>query len=176
MADSIFVVQKHRASRLHYDFRLEVGGVLASWALPKGPSLDPRVKRLAVAVEDHPLEYASFEGVIDEGHYGAGPVLVWDTGPYRLAGEAARIGVEAALGEGKLDIELSGERLRGRFALIRLRGRARQWLLVKARDAFARPGSEVTEEFERSVLSGRTLEDLEREVATGRLWPHCCSS
>jgi bifunctional non-homologous end joining protein LigD len=128
----IFNVQKHQASHPHYDFRLEIGGALRSWAIPKGPSLDPSVKRLAVEVEDHDLEYAGFESVIEEGHYGAGPVLVWDTGWFELVGEE-RVGAiaSAMLKTGKLDFVLHGRRLQGRITLVRMKGRPRQWLLIK---------------------------------------------
>lgn len=167
----LFTVQKHRASRLHYDFRLEIGGVLASWAVPKGPSLDPAVKRLAVRVEDHAVDYADFEGVIEEGHYGAGPVLVWDIGWFEPAGSET---AEAMLDRGALDIMLHGERLKGRFSLFEMKGRPGQWLLVKRRDAEARPGEDITETCVTSVLTGRTIEDLERAAAAGLLKTYRC--
>src|SRR6059036_2368440 len=134
-----YVVQKHRASRLHYDFRLEWNGVLLSWAVPKGPSLDPAVKRLAMAVEDHPLEYADFEGVIPEGEYGGGSVMVWDTGTY--VPETPDVG--AAVRKGELKFTLFGRKLRGSWVLVRTRGRGgqsaagRSWLLIKHRDEAA---------------------------------------
>ena len=155
-----FVVQKHLASQLHYDFRLEVGGVLWSWALPEGPSLDPAAKRLAVQREDHPLDYADFEGMIEGGDPGAGPVIVWDTGEYEVLESRGTRDVEHAFARGKVDLFLDGKRLRGRFSLIRMRRRPRQWLLVKVRDAWAQPGGDVVEEFEDSVLTGRTVEDV----------------
>jgi bifunctional non-homologous end joining protein LigD len=135
----IFVVQEHHASRLHWDFRLEADGVLKSWAVPKGPSLDPSQKRLAVRVEDHPLAYATFAGTIPEGQYGAGTVAIWDHGTYEYLGPAQK--VAEGLAAGRLDVELSGERLRGRFTLLRMKGkgdRKENWLLIKARDQFAR--------------------------------------
>ena len=133
----IFVIQKHRASRLQYDFRLEFGGVLVSWAIPKGPSLDPSVKRLAMQVEDHPLGYASFEGAIPEGEYGGGTVMIWDKGSW--VAETDRIG--AALRKGNLKFTLRGKKLRGSWALVRTRDSGnrgeKSWVLIKQRDRFA---------------------------------------
>src|ERR1700704_3601350 len=128
----IFVIQKHAARTLHYDLRLEVGGVLKSWAVPKGPSTDPREKRLAVEVEDHPLDYADFEGVIGEGNYGAGAVIVWDAGTYRnLDPERS---MAEAIDAGHVKVWLEGEKLRGGWTLQRTqRGRKPQWLLIKRR-------------------------------------------
>jgi len=171
----IFNVQKPRAKRLHYDFRLEIAGVLKSWAIPKGPSLDPAMKRLAVQVEDHDLEYADFEGVIEEGQYGAGPVLVWDTGWFEpVSPDRGKADAGAMLAKGKLDFILAGHRLKGRFSLIRMTHRPNQWLLVKQKDAEARPGKEITEACQDSVLSSRTIEDLEQEAASGRLRTYRC--
>jgi bifunctional non-homologous end joining protein LigD len=171
----IFTVQKHQASRLHYDFRLEIGGVLKSWAIPKGPSLDPSVKRLAVEVEDHDLEYANFEGVIEEGHYGAGPVLVWDTGWLEpLGANQGPAALARMFQAGKLDMHLQGQRLRGGFTLVRMKDRPRQWLLIKQRDKEARPGHEVVQEYDNSVLSDRTIEDLAAAVAAGTLETYRC--
>jgi bifunctional non-homologous end joining protein LigD len=131
----IFVVQKHAASHLHYDFRLEIGGALASWAVPKGPSMNPKDKRLAMQVEDHPLEYADFAGVIPEGNYGAGTVEIWDRGLFQPLDDPVQ-GITA----GKLDFLLAGDRLRGGFALIRLPGgKGNSWLLFKKNDAYADP-------------------------------------
>jgi bifunctional non-homologous end joining protein LigD len=143
MANTLaFVVQKHQASRLHYDFRLELDGVLKSWAVPKGPSLNPQEKRLAIMVEDHPLEYGSFEGVIAEGSYGAGEVIVWDQGSYRpLVGETKetmQAQLREQLNQGALHILLAGEKLRGEFALIRQKRLGEKaWLLIKKRDHYA---------------------------------------
>lgn len=149
-----FVVQKHAARRLHYDFRLEHAGVLLSWAVPKGPSADPAEKRLAVHVEDHPIEYADFEGVIPEGNYGAGAVIVWDQGQVRFLGDAGE-----GLAKGKLLFELQGYKLRGEWTLVKTRQDPKSWLLIKHRDAFADPGGRHPSG-EESVLSGRTLEDV----------------
>lgn len=135
-----FVIQKHDASNLHYDFRLEVGDVLKSWAVPKGPSTDPREKRLALPTEDHPLDYADFEGVIPEGEYGAGTVMVWDAGPYRnITGkEGESVSMEDALESGHVKIWLEGEKLQGGYALTRLgKGKDERWLLVKMDDSEA---------------------------------------
>jgi DNA ligase D-like protein (predicted 3'-phosphoesterase) len=149
----VFVVQEHRASTHHFDLRLQVDGVMRSWAVPKGPSMDPAVKRLAVQVEDHGLEHNSFEG--GDGERG---VLVWDRGPYEQGG---RVPWPAALERGHAVFVLQGEKLRGGFALQRTREGAKpQWLLLKRRDEQARPGSDVTAELPASVLSGRTLEQL----------------
>lgn len=149
-----FVIQKHAASRLHYDFRLEWDGVLRSWAVPKGPSLDPTIKRMAVQVEDHPVSYGTFEGTIPEGNYGAGSVIVWDRGVWQPIGDAA-----AGLSEGKLKFVLAGEKLKGAFMLVRLHGKQNErqppWLLIKEKDQFARPIAEfdVVEEMGDSVIN-----------------------
>lgn len=157
--DPRFVVQRHRARRLHYDVRLEIDGVLVSWSVPRGPTLDPGVRRLAVHVEDHPLEYLDFEGVIPRGEYGAGDVIVWDTGTYRLTkGDDA--GQEMAKGE--LHVEFAGQKLRGRVALIRTgrrTGEGQQWLMVHAADAHAVEDWDA-EDHPRSVLTGRTNEQV----------------
>jgi bifunctional non-homologous end joining protein LigD len=151
-----FVVQKHAARRLHYDVRLEMDGVLKSWAVPKGPSLKAEEKRLAVHVEDHPVEYADFEGIIPEGNYGAGAVIVWDRGWYRLVKDepAAR-----QLAAGRIDVDLFGDKLRGRWTLARMGGKSKEWLMLKKADAFA-GDEEATERFPESVLSGLTVEEV----------------
>jgi bifunctional non-homologous end joining protein LigD len=153
---SRFVVHKHSARRLHYDLRLQIDGVLKSWAVPKGPSVRSHEKRLAVHVEDHPLEYGDFEGVIPEGNYGAGPSIVWDAGRFRLVKpEPAREQIE----RGKLEFELFGFKLRGRWTLARMSGKDKEWLLLKKNDAYAGE-VEPTERFPASVLSGLTVEEL----------------
>jgi len=164
----IFVIQKHDASNLHYDFRLEVEGVLKSWAIPKGPSTNPSDKRLALPTEDHPLDYADFEGVIPEGEYGAGTVMVWDTGPYRnLREEKEEDGasMEEAIQEGKLEVWLKGKKLKGGYALIQTGdGEDARWLLIKMDDdeADARRNPVSTEP--TSSLSGRTMEEIKTET------------
>ena len=164
---SRFVVQRHDASSLHFDFRLQIGDVLASWAVPKGPSLDPRDKRLATRTEDHPLDYADFEGVIQAGEYGAGTVIVWDTGDYenRTEDNGKPVPVEAALESGHIKFELHGEKLTGEFALThtKMRGDDRKWILVKIDDAGADRRRKPTASQNESVLSGRTNEDLETD-------------
>jgi bifunctional non-homologous end joining protein LigD len=158
----IYVVQKHRATQLHYDFRLEFRGTLLSWAVPKGPSLDPSVKRLAMQVEDHPVEYASFEGVIPEGEYGGGTVMVWDTGTW----SAGSPDVAAALEKGDLKFTLHGKKLKGSWVLVRTRGfgssTKTSWLLIKHRDEFA-SDVDITVEKPRSAISNRLLAQIARD-------------
>ena len=154
-----FVVQKHDASRLHYDFRLEVNGVLKSWAIPKGPSMDPRQKRLAVPTEDHPIDYIDFEGLIPKGNYGAGTVIVWDTGTYRNLKE--NIPMDQTVETGHIDIWLEGEKLKGGYALIQTgKGNKKFWLLFKKKDNEANFESDILIDRPESVLSGRTIEDI----------------
>jgi bifunctional non-homologous end joining protein LigD len=135
-----FVVHEHHATRLHYDFRLQVAGVLKSWALPKGPSMNPADKRLAVQVEDHPPEYGDFEGIIPAGTYGAGPVLIWDSGSFEPIGDAA-----SGLERGKLAFNLEGQKLKGNFSLVLMKGRGtgKDWLLIKGNDRFAKTDWQV---------------------------------
>lgn len=165
--EPVFVIQKHDASSLHYDFRLEVDGVLKSWAVPKGPSTDPSVKRLALPTEDHPLDYADFEGVIPAGEYGAGTVLVWDTGTYRnLRAEKENDGATMlqSLEEGKVEVWLKGQKAPGGYALIRTGDDDdERWLLVKMDDAEADARRNPTSTEPASVLSGRTLEEIAEE-------------
>lgn len=165
-----FVVQRHRARRPHYDVRLEIGGVLASWAVPKGPTLDPAARRAAFHVEDHPIEYLDFEGVIPAGEYGGGDVIVWDIGTWRPHGAGRPADPERDLSEGELHFDLFGERLRGRFALVRTRTDAsgrEEWLLLHKRDSHAVPGWNADEHL-RSVLSGRTNDEVKADP--DRIW------
>jgi bifunctional non-homologous end joining protein LigD len=155
-----FVIQKHAATRTHFDFRLEHNGVLKSWAVTKGPSLDPNQRRLAVMTEDHPLEYGGFEGVIPEGEYGGGPVMIWDEGTWEPIGDP-----DEGLAKGDLKFRLHGHRLNGDFVLVRMKprqqDRGRQnWLLIKKRDEYAGEGEEPTEEFDTSVKTGRTMAQI----------------
>jgi DNA ligase D-like protein (predicted 3'-phosphoesterase) len=162
-----FVVQWHDATSLHYDIRLEAAGVLKSWAVPKGPSLNPADKQLAIPTEDHPLDYATFEGVIPEGQYGAGTVLVWDTGTYRNLTErnGKEVPVEQAIVGGHLSVWLDGQKLRGGFALTRFRGGKKEaWLLVKERDEAADARRKPVRSQPGSVLSGRTLAEVAAEA------------
>jgi bifunctional non-homologous end joining protein LigD len=161
----IFVVQKHAASHLHYDFRLAINGALVSWAVPKGPSMNPADKRLAIRTEDHPLEYAGFEGVIPEGQYGGGIVLVWDTGPYEpLDGKSP----SEQLARGKIDVMLHGTKLRGGFTLLRtgMVSQKERWLLVKQRDEDAVSSWDIdSPRLDRSAVTGRSM----KEIENGRL-------
>ncbi len=161
--DLLYVIQKHQASHLHYDFRLEWNGVLLSWAVPKGPSLDPSVKRLAMQVEDHPLEYGNFEGIIPEGEYGGGTVMVWDHGNWTPESPDA----DAALKKGDLKFTLYGDKLKGSWVLVRTRGfggsKRASWLLIKHRDRFASI-KDVTVEKPRSALTGRLMAEIAREA------------
>lgn len=151
-----FVVQKHRASHLHYDFRLEWNGALLSWAVPKGPSLDPSVKHLAMAVEDHPLEYAGFEGVIPAGEYGGGTVMIWDAGTY----EPEDPNVGQSWQRGEIKFTLHGKKLKGGWVLVRTRGKdSRTWLLIKRRDAAAST-RDILAAQPRSVVSNRLLAEI----------------
>src|SRR5438270_804157 len=179
----IFVIQKHQASRLHYDFRLEMEGVLKSWAVPKGPSYDPTVKRLAMMTEDHPYDYASFEGVIPAGNYGAGNVIIWDNGTWEFI-EPGDDPVKA-LQQGKLTFRLYGKKMFGEWALVKIKGRSpkgNEWLLIKHRDKYANPNVDVTEVAPRSIISNLDVDDIGAErtwisnrAATGRRAPTLAS-
>jgi DNA ligase D-like protein (predicted 3'-phosphoesterase) len=164
--EPIFVIQKHAARNLHYDFRLEVKGVLKSWAVPKGPSTDPRVKRGAFAVEDHPLEYAKFEGVIPEGEYGAGVVMVWDKGTYQNVTEKddKRIPIDRALRNGHASVKLTGKKLKGGYALTRIaKGKKERWLLVKMKDEEADARRKPVKSEPDSALTGRSMKEIEED-------------
>jgi bifunctional non-homologous end joining protein LigD len=154
-----FVIQKHRASHLHYDFRLEMEGVLKSWAVPKGPSLDPADKRLAMQVEDHPVSYFDFEGIIPPGNYGAGTVMVWDVGTWEPEGNASEM-----LKKGDLKFRLDGNKLHGSFVLAKMRSRrpgskGNEWLLIKHKDDAVKPGFNI-DKLDYSVLTGRSLDEI----------------
>jgi bifunctional non-homologous end joining protein LigD len=168
-----FVIQKHAASHLHYDLRLELDGVMKSWAVPKGPSLDPSVKRLAMQVEDHPIEYNTFEGTIPKGEYGGGTVMLWDRGTYSYGGSNPdpMRGLREGYTKGDFKIVLKGKRLKGSWVLVRTRNDTAgkpQWLLIKHKDEYAVPGSDVTAEHLTSVATRRTMD----EIAGGksRVW------
>lgn len=155
----LFVVQKHAARQTHYDFRLEEQGVLKSWAIPKGPSTDHVKKQLAVETEDHPLEYAQFEGTIPLGAYGAGKVIIWDRGTFR---NLKPYSLSTALAKGEAVIELHGKKLKGDYALIRTHYLGKKsWLLIKMKDEYDRPGYSITQDQPTSVVSGKTIEELD---------------
>jgi DNA ligase D-like protein (predicted 3'-phosphoesterase) len=163
-----FAIQKHAATSLHYDLRLEIGDALASWAVPKGPSLDPRDKRLAMRTEDHPLEYLSWEGVIPKGEYGGGEMIVWDRGVYENISKTRggrELSIEEALEKGDIKIFLLGEKVRGPYALVRTSsGNQRErWLLIKKKGEGADARRKPTSSQPESVLSGKTIEDLRTE-------------
>jgi bifunctional non-homologous end joining protein LigD len=163
----IFVIQKHHASQLHYDFRLEMEGVLKSWAVPRGPSYDPAAKRLAMMTEDHPYDYAAFEGVIPEGNYGAGNVIIWDQGTWEFV-EPGDDPVKA-LKQGKLAFKLFGRKMFGEWALVRIKGRSakgNEWLLLKHKDEWANAEVDVTEVAPQSVVSGLDVD----EVGSENVW------
>jgi bifunctional non-homologous end joining protein LigD len=153
-----FYIQRHDATRLHYDFRLEIGGVLVSWAVPKGPSLEPLAKHLAMHVEDHPLEYGTFEGNIPKGEYGGGSVMLWDTGTWELLGDAT---AQEQIARGDLKFRLHGHKINGEFALIHMRGRGKgnEWLLIKKKDEAAAPGWNI-EDYAYSVSTGRSQQEI----------------
>ncbi len=151
----IFVIQKHNARSLHYDFRLESNEVLISWAIPKGPSTNPAIKHLAIQTEDHSLEYATFEGIIPEGEYGAGAVLIWDRGPYKNLKNQP---IETCLKDGIITVWLEGKKLKGGYALIKTD--KRNWLFFKMKDQFANSDRDIVIDEPRSVISGKTIEEL----------------
>ena len=180
----LFVIQKHHATQLHYDFRLEMEGVLKSWAVPKGPSYDPTVKRLAMMTEDHPYDYAFFEGVIPAGNYGAGNVIIWDNGTWEFI-EPGDDPVKA-LQQGKLTCRLYGKKMFGEWALVKIRGRSpkgNEWLLIKHRDKYANANVDVTEVAPRSIISNLDVDEIgaentwqsDRKATYGRKGPTLAS-
>ena len=152
-----YLIQKHAASHLHYDFRLELNGVLLSWAVPKGPSLDPSVKRLAMPTEDHPLDYGTFEGTIPAGQYGGGTVMLWDRGFWEPEGDA-----DAMMEKGRLTFHLQGKKLKGRWHLVRSHRDEKRpsWLLFKSNDEFADPAADIERDLPDSAKTGRTMEEI----------------
>jgi bifunctional non-homologous end joining protein LigD len=157
-AGNFFCVQRHDATRLHYDFRLEIDGTLKSWAVPKGPNLQPLSKQLAMHVEDHPIDYGNFEGNIPKGEYGGGSVMLWDRGTFDLLGDAP--GADQ-IKRGDLKFRLHGEKLKGEFALVLMRGRGKgnEWLIIKKRDEYAQPDWNI-EDYAYSVLTGRSQQEI----------------
>ena len=161
--NKIFVIQEHDATHLHWDFRLEDSGVLKSWALPKEPNLNPEDKHLAIETDDHPLSYKAFEGIIPEGNYGAGSVIVWDTGIFKnLRSET----LSESLKEGKLEIFLEGKKLKGAFALIKTNYGKNSWLLIKLKDEYA---NKIIKSRNKSVLSNKTIDSLNKEIERQKL-------
>ena len=157
-----FFIQRHNATRLHYDFRLEIDGTLKSWAIPKGPSLDPAMKHLAAMVEDHPLDYGDFEGNIPKGQYGGGSVMLWDRGTFEVIGEETAL---EQIARGDLKFRLHGEKLSGTWALVRMknRGKGNEWLIIKKKDEAANPAWEI-EDLAFSVKTGRTQEEISADL------------
>jgi bifunctional non-homologous end joining protein LigD len=176
MANLKFVIHKHDATNLHYDFRLEIGGVMPSWAIAKGPTLDPKFKRLAIATTDHDIEYRNFEGVIPEGHYGAGPVMIWDEGTYTpeieiskgvrkiLTGAEGEKAMEEGMKKGEIKFLLHGKKMQGSFALVRTPhfGPKNSWLLIKHKDEFDKTGYDAND-YDFSAKSGKTLEEIKSQ-------------
>ncbi len=169
----LFVIQEHAASHLHFDFRLEVDGVLKSWAIPKGPSLDPAIKRLAVETEDHPMEYAQFEGIIPKGQYGGGTVMVWDIGTYENVKEEHDISMEQSYEEGRIEVILHGKKLHGAFALIhthRPNDKGRQWIFFKLDDEYASKKKNPVNTQKKSALTDRTMTQIKKEEIGRTEW------
>ena len=166
-----FVIQKHAASHLHYDLRLELDGVMKSWAVPKGPSTDPRVRRLAMEVEDHPISYNEFEGTIPAGEYGGGTVMLWDRGTYTAEDGGGVESLRRGYEKGDLKITLAGKRLRGSWVLVRMNRPGRpQWLMIKHRDGAADAVRDITAEFTTSVVSRRSMESIAGGKGSAREW------
>jgi bifunctional non-homologous end joining protein LigD len=167
-----FVIQKHSASRLHFDFRLELDGVMKSWAVPKGPSYDPSVRRLAMEVEDHPIEYNKFEGTIPKGQYGGGTVMLWDRGTYEAEDGGGAEALRDGYARGDLKFVLHGDRLQGGWVLVRMRreNERAQWLLIKHRDEFADEKYDVVGDVDTSVSTGRSMDEIANPKGRGRVW------
>ncbi len=166
-----FVIQKHAASHLHFDFRLELDGVMKSWAVPKGPSLDPSVRRLAMEVEDHPISYNTFEGTIPEGEYGGGTVMLWDRGSYDALDGGGAASLREGYDRGRLEFVLDGERLHGGWVLVRMARPGRpQWLLIKHHDGEEDPARDITAEVATSVATGRTMDEIAEGRGGKRVW------
>lgn len=167
----VFVIQKHDASRLHYDFRIELDGTLKSWAVPKGPSTDPSVKRMAVPTEDHPLEYTDFEGTIPQGEYGGGTVMIWDRGHFKNIKEdkdGKPVSLADSYKSGTIEIWLKGQKLKGGYALIRMKSGEMEgnWLLIKMKDEEADARRNPVNTENKSVASGRTMKEIEKEAGS----------
>lgn len=165
----VFVIQQHAARAMHYDVRIEIGGVMVSWAVPKGPSLNPRTKRLAIMTEDHPMEYNKFEGIIPKGEYGAGPVIIWDRGTYKNLREkdGKPISMKTCLREGQIEIFLQGKKLKGAFALIRTGDKSvekSRWLLIKMKDEYANARRNPVSSQPESVKTGKTIKDWKKKI------------
>jgi DNA ligase D-like protein (predicted 3'-phosphoesterase) len=161
----IFCVQEHHSSRLHWDFRIEVDGTMPSWAIPKGPSLNPKEKRLAVQTEDHPISYATFEGIIPEGEYGGGTVMLWDYGTYKNMREqdGKLIPMKTCLKDGRIEIFLNGEKLKGTFILIRLQNSPKDWLFFKKKDEYSDGRRNIIKSENKSVLTQRTVSQIKKD-------------
>jgi len=163
----LFVIQKHVAQSLHYDVRLSIGGVLVSWAVPKGPSISTRVRRLAMRTDDHPIIYAKFEGVIPKGEYGAGTVMVWDKGTYRNSKKknGKLVPMNRCLKNGQIEVWLKGKKLQGGYAFVRMTGRKNQWLMIKMKDEHAHARKNPVNRQTKSVLTGRTMRQITADAA-----------
>ena len=161
--EDFFVIQKHDATNLHYDFRLSIDGVLKSWAVPKGLSLDPKDKRLGIHTEDHPIDYGGFEGVIPEGEYGAGTVMLWDTGEFENVRDKS---LSESYEEGKIEVKLKGEKIKGAFVLTNLKGSKKNWLIIKMKDDLADAEADPLKSKPDSVKTGRTMKEIEKEESS----------
>lgn len=166
----VFVIQQHAARAMHYDLRLEIDGVMPSWAIPKGPSLNPATKRLAIMTEDHPMDYRTFEGIIPKGEYGAGPVIVWDRGTYKNLREdddGKLIPMKKCLKEGRIEIFLRGKKIKGAYALVRIGDKSverSRWLLIKMRDEYAHARKNPVSSQPESVKTGKTIKEWKKKI------------